>query len=320
VLNKHHVKAYTAHMKECGGVDWFDVGVYETLVAGQKVEALAEPYLSLVASPTRIASAYHLCLTPCNSEAACLERIFGELRLKIEQTRGTDECRLHQICAVRLILIKLLIFRDIAISKKRQLDPIRSFAKLERDEEPSPLRPLVSRARFVRGPSALNASRQETVLQQSLVAVPPHNASASNELTQALQLATGIQFVRTNEDDDRHVGKFVSTGNELFLHMDFSGGRYTHLSYVCGVLVPKDLKVTLDQFIEMGVSLFDPATSVTRALKTFSHIQIRTLTLAPFKYPKAGKVWQCFDWNETKLNYLSSGLEVFCAFCDAHFL
>lgn len=150
---------------------------------------------------------------------------------------------------------------------------------------------------------------QENVVQQSMIPVPAENTSASNELALALYLAIGMQVVRA-KDTDRHVGCFVSSNNELFVRMDFSAGRHAHLSYVCGVSVPSTMNMTVDRFIELGVTLFDPATSVTRALKLFSPIQIRTMTFAPFKYHQAETIRRCFGWNETKLNFLSTGLEV----------
>jgi hypothetical protein len=126
--------------------------------------------------------------------------------------------------------------------------------------------------------------------------------------------AVGMKTTRMKARDD-HMGKVVLTGNELYTGVKFEDPNDAalskfRLSYVCDIGFKGKKKVTIENFLQFGKSLFNTTGSPHLLLKPFDEFRVRTMTIDPHRIRSNGMNTKCFDYELMKLNFISCGDQV----------
>ena len=126
--------------------------------------------------------------------------------------------------------------------------------------------------------------------------------------------AIGMKTTRMTARND-HIGKVVLTGNELYTAVKFEDPSDAslskfRLSYVCDIRFKRGKNITIEQFLQLGKTLFNPSASPRNLFKPFKHFVVRTMTIDPYQFRSDGILTQCFGYESMKLNFISCSDQV----------
>jgi hypothetical protein len=131
------VATFYENMQEAGGIDWFNIATETRSANGRKYRHMGGSYglesEKFISPPTVNPVAFDQSAASNDT----LKNLFDETCRQINLTNGTDDSKRHYVVAARLIIIKFLLVRDIAIesSKQDSLVPHGRFADIDGDME-----------------------------------------------------------------------------------------------------------------------------------------------------------------------------------------